>query len=285
MKLIPPDPPHPHAPPDPPGSSPIMYTSVPPPKSTLPATKSPLTLMAKPPSPSLAAHLENPEISRSLQPLQVKKVTATADPSNAWSIKANDIDEVITKLVLVSIKQTWTLRGQNSLIQIDVPNRDRDAYAFQFMNASVTIHTIHSSFRTKDRIRDMKHHITRTLDWDTLKSRNLYYDHIHMPIKAILDVTNPTPDEVFLSTSSMGKQVTNMTQIGTIPNGSPLREFLEMGTSPTAAYLQADSNQHYIHQSGHGTQAKLHDGETASQQSQPPQNQAMAPANRAPHHP
>lgn len=94
---------------------------------------------------------------------QITADVAKSDLSNAWGRRFRNIDEVTKNLFLAGFNseydmmsvlkgQPWTLRGYNLLLEIYVPHKHRDDYAFQYIEASVRLYDIPRSLRTEARI-------------------------------------------------------------------------------------------------------------------------------------
>ena len=143
---------------------------------------------------------------------------ARSDLTNLWTGRVQNIDEVTTNLFLAGFVsegdmmsiirgQPWTLRSHNLLIEMYVPDRERDDYAFQYLDASIRLYGIPRELRTKDRIREIIQHIGHASDWHRLNPRSFNYDPFYVPVRIKLDVSKPAKDKIFHFVPNMGNMI------------------------------------------------------------------------------
>ena len=141
-----------------------------------------------------------------------------SDLTNLWRGRVQNIDEVTTNLFLAGFVsegdmmsiirgQPWTLRSHNLLIEMYVPDRERDDYAFQYLDASVRLYGIPRELRTEDRIKEIIQHIGHASDWHRLNPRSFNYDPFYVPVRIKLDVSKPAKDKIFHFVPNMGNMI------------------------------------------------------------------------------
>ena len=113
----------------------------------------------------------------------ITEYVARSNLTNLWRGRVQNIDEVTTNLFLAGFVsegdmmsiirgQPWSLRSHNLLIEMYVPDRERDDYAFQYLDASVRLYGIPRELRTEDRIKEIIQHIGHASDWHRLNPRS-----------------------------------------------------------------------------------------------------------------
>ena len=103
--------------------------------------------------------------------------------------------------------QPWTLRGQNLLIELYVPTRNRDDYAFQYMDATIRFYGIPKFLRTENRISEIIQNIGHPSDWHRLNPRTFNYDPCYVAVRVKLDVTKPAKYKVIVSVPNFGNMI------------------------------------------------------------------------------
>lgn len=93
-------------------------------------------------------------------------------------------------------RQPWTVKRQNILLQLHIPNKDIQNYLFDYLYANVRLYGLPFEFRTPQMILTILHQIGQPSDLDEQLELHIQCDETYAQFRAKLNVNRQAVDRV-----------------------------------------------------------------------------------------